>query len=193
MFLSSIDNRSHAFLNRNILDAEASYSGIGETAFLQFPVNQIVVPFVLLRHIRAGDHVGVDSTSGAHLCNFVLCERSNRMPADAVDPAMLVVHRDPGMTAKRAVPVRRNHRVEGHQPMGRPPIIMALAGVSSCGDQQAVIGFRNVELRRRIGSNQFPALPATSEDAIFGLLRDQHGVTMQAGNVAGIDAAFQRL
>ena len=77
--------------------------------------------------------------------------------------------------------------------MGRPPIIMTVAGVSSCGDEQAVIGFHDIELRRRIGSNQFPAVPATSENTVFGFLRDQHGVTMQAGNVAGIDAAFQGL
>src|SRR3989442_14396936 len=99
------------------------------------------------------------------------------MPADAVDPAMLVVHRDPAMTAKRTVPVRRNLRVEGHQPMGCPPIIMTVAGVSSCGDQQAAIGFRNVERRRRIGSKQVPANAPTPLDTLLFMRQLPPGVT----------------
>src|SRR2546426_11646902 len=115
------------------------------------------------------------------------------MPTYAVNPAMLVVHRNPCVSPKRTIPVWRNHRVEGHQPMRRPPIVMAPIGVSSGGYQKAVIGFDDVEFWRRVATNEFAASALPSEHTIFCLLGDQDSIAMQAGEVTGIDAAFQRL
>ena len=46
---------------------------------------------------------------------------------------------------------------------------------------------------RRIRSNEFPTLSLSGEDAVLSCLRDENRVAMQAGDMTGVDTAFQRL
>src|SRR5215510_7817181 len=103
------------------------------------------------------------------------------------DPAVLVVNRDPEMSADRIVAARRDHGGAWHDPLRDAPIIFAGFGVASRPDQQAAWALDHFEVRTHVAEGVFIALGALVEWIGLEL------AAMQPGAMARIDAAFERL
>src|SRR5439155_10901751 len=90
------------------------------------------------------DHVAAGAV--LHRRHFVAGERAHGMVVPVPDPAILVIDRDPKMTAGRMVGTRRDHGDAGHDPLGDAPIILAAVGVSTRSDQEAARALDHLEM-----------------------------------------------
>src|SRR2546422_11761679 len=86
------------------------FRSIGDAGFLGFAVDEIVVVLVGARAPRVAgfvDHVPAGTVF--HRRHFGARQRTHRVVVPIPDPAILVVDRDPEMSASRVIAARREH------------------------------------------------------------------------------------
>src|SRR5262245_32900612 len=95
VLLGAVADRSHALLQRGVLDREAGDAAERLAGLLRRAVDQIVVVLVRERPIAARRVLAVHARAVAHGVDLAGGERANRMKVVAPGPAILVVDRDP--------------------------------------------------------------------------------------------------
>src|SRR6516225_5436069 len=187
VLFGAVADRSHALLQRGILDGEAGNAAEGLAGLLRRAVNQIVVVLVGERPIGARGVLAVHARAVAHGVNLAPGERAYRMKVVAPGPAILVVDRDPEVAVDRVIAARRDHGEAGHYPGRDTPVVIAVLGVTPGADIKPARLLDHLEIRLHVGEVVFVAL---------GALEQRIGAevaAVQEGDVAGIDSALHRL
>src|SRR5262249_707171 len=126
VLLGAVAGRSHALLQRGVLDREAGDAAEGLAGLLRRAVDQIVVVLVGEGLVAAGGVLAVPARAVAHGVDLAPGERAYRMKVVAPGPAILVVDRDPEVAVDGVVGARRDHGEAGHDPGGDAPVIIAV-------------------------------------------------------------------
>src|SRR5579864_6367431 len=163
ILLTALDDRPHAFLERCILHADAIDAAIGNTRDLRVAIHQVVVALVGERIERTRDRFHMNARAVVHRRDFLARERAAWMIIDAPRPGVVVVDRNPGVTADRVATARRNQRVERHDPGRDAPIIMVGLGVAPRRDEQAALEFGDVEDRHAVAGVVLVAFAALEQ------------------------------
>ena len=122
-------------------------AAVGAPGLLRGAVDHVVVVLVDHGPECAGHIFDMYAAAADHGAQLFVRERARRMIGEGPGPAILVVDGRPGMTVERVVSVRRDHRVEGHDPLRDAPVEMARLSAAARADEQAAIGFDDLELR----------------------------------------------
>src|SRR5262249_59483705 len=96
-------DRTHALLQRGILDSDAEDAAIGALVLLRTAVDQVIVVLVGQWPERAGHVRAMDALALPHVAPLVLGQRPVGAEVDAPGPAMLIVDRPPDVTAGRVL------------------------------------------------------------------------------------------
>src|SRR5262245_34323865 len=130
-------DRSHAFLQRRILNGEAEDAAVGALLLLRTAIDEIVVVLVGQRTERAGLVGTMDAFALLHVMAFLGGQRFARMEVDTPGPAIVIVDRHPDVAAERMVAERRDQREPRKQPMRDAPVVRVGLAVADAVQRQA--------------------------------------------------------
>ncbi len=187
VLFGAVADRTHAFLQRGILDGDAGDAAEIPAGLLGRAVHQVVVVLVGERAIGAGHIFAVHARAVAHRLHFGRTQRTHRVEIVAPRPAILVVDRDPEVAVHRMIGARRDHGEARHHPGSDAPVVVAVLGVAARADVEPARLLHHLEVRLHVIEVVLVAL---------GALEQRVGAqvaAMQEGDMAGIDAAFHRL
>src|SRR5256885_10146885 len=166
VLLGAIDDRAHQLLDAGILHRKSSDAAIGFAGLLGGAIDEVVVVFIGFGPPSLGspaialfvDHVAAGAV--AHRRDLGVGERAHRVVVPVPNPAVLIIDRDPEMSADRVVAARWDHGGAWHDPLGDAPIIVAGFGVAPGPDQQAAWALDHLEMRTHVAERVFVALGA---------------------------------
>src|SRR5262245_4228112 len=116
-------DRSHAFLQRRVLNGEPEDAAVGALLLLRTAIDEIVVVLVGQRAERAGLVGTMDAFALLHVMAFLGGQRFARMEVDAPGPAIVIVDWHPDVAAERMVAERRDQREPRKQPLRDAPVV----------------------------------------------------------------------
>src|SRR3981081_201083 len=151
IFFGAVADRSHALLQRGVLDRKAGNSAEGLAGLLGGAIDQIVVVLVGERPIGPGHVLAVHARAAAHGLDLARAERANGMKVVAPGPAILVVDRDPEVTVDRVIAARGDHGEAGNHPRRGPPAIIAVLGVAAGADIESARLLHDFEIGLHVG------------------------------------------
>src|SRR6266481_1405981 len=130
IFLGAVADRSHALLQRGILDRKAGNTAECLARFLSRAINQIVIVLIRERSIGAGDIFAMHACPLAHGVDFSARERADGVKVVAPGPAILVINWSPEVAVDRMIAARGDHGEARHHPRRNAPIVIAVLGVA---------------------------------------------------------------
>src|SRR5436190_21751475 len=145
ILLGAIDNRTHAFLHRRVLHADACDAAERLAGFLRRAVDQIIVVLVGYRPEGAGHVFDVNTLTVSHRLDLIGCQRARGEVVEAPGPAILVIDRNPKVAAHGMTTARRDHREGWHDPLRDPPVIIAVLGVAARPHEQTAGALYHLE------------------------------------------------
>ena len=187
VLLGAVADRTHALLQRGVLDGETGHAAEGPAGFLRRAIDQIVVVLVGERPIGPGDVLAVHAGAVAHGVDLAAGERPHRMEVVAPGPAILVVDRDPEMAVDRVIAARRDHGERGHHPRRDAPVVVAVLGVAARADEEPARLLHDLEIGLHVGEIVLIALGALEQRVGSEI------APVQKRDVTRIDAALHRL
>src|SRR6266508_1076434 len=107
VLLGAVADRSHALLQRGVLDRKAGDAAEGPAGFLRRTIDQIVVVLVGERPVAAGHVLAVHARAIAHGIDLAPRERAYGVKVVAPRPAVLDAMRDPEVAVDRMIAARR--------------------------------------------------------------------------------------
>src|SRR5260221_10541709 len=165
VLLGAVDDRTHAFLNRGVLHAEALNAAVASAGLLGGAIDQVVIVLVGQRPERIGSTFDMDTFAVPHRGHFGVGEIADRVVVEAPGPAILVVDRYPEMAMDRMIAAWRDHREGRHHPLGDAPVIPVVLAIAPRPDKEAARALDHFEYRPRIGEVVLIALGALEQRA----------------------------
>src|SRR5437868_9536630 len=145
ILLGAIDNRTHAFLHRRVLHADACDAAERLAGFLRRAVDQIIVVLVGYRPEGAGHVFDVNTLTVSHRLDLIGCQRARGEVVEAPGPAILVIDRNPKVTVHWMITPRRDHREGWHDPLRDPPIVIAVFRVAARAHEKTARALDHLE------------------------------------------------
>src|SRR6266478_5154378 len=187
IFLGAVADRSHALLQRGILDRKAGNTAECLARFLSRAINQVVIVLIRERSIGAGDIFAMHACPLAHGVDFSARERADGVKVVAPGPAILVINWSPEVAVDRMIAARGDHGEARHHPRRNAPIVIAVLGVAPGADIESAWLLHDLKIGLNVGEVVFIAL---------GALEQRIGpevAAMQEGHMARVDASLHGL